>query len=133
MQVTGLLRRLAQLPAQPRYVHVDGLVRAAVRQVPDVREQVTAGCYLSLPQRQVMQQVEFAAAEIERRAVQGGLVTVWVEPEAADGEQVGGRLAAWGRPAEHRTDPGLDLARAERLDHIVVGPGVEHPDDLGLV
>jgi len=37
------------------------------------------------------------------------------------------------RPAEHCADPGLDLARAERLDDVVVRAGVEHPDDLGLV
>jgi len=35
-------------------------------------------------QRQVVQQVELAAAQVQPRAVQGGLVRVDVEPEPAD-------------------------------------------------
>ena len=84
-----MLSGLAELPAQPQHVHVDGLVRAAVGQPPDVGEQVTAGHHLSGPQRQVVQEVELAAAEVERRAVQVGLVPVRVQPQPPDRQQAG--------------------------------------------
>ena len=84
-----MLRGLAELPAQPRHVHVDGLVRSAVGQPPDVGEQVTAGHHLPGPQCQIVQEVELAAAEVERRAVQGGLMPVRVQPQPADRQQAG--------------------------------------------
>jgi hypothetical protein len=82
---------------------------------------------------QVVEQVELAPAQLEPGAVQGGLVCVRVQPQAADLERAGRTRAGAGRPAQHGADPGVDLARAERLDHVVVSPRVEHPDDLGLI
>ena len=35
--------------------------------------------------------------------------------------------------AQHGADAGVELGGAERFDHVVVGAGVEHGDDLGLV
>src|SRR5208282_6357786 len=115
------------------HVHVDGLVGTAVGQPPDVGEQVPAGHYLAGPQRQVMQQVEFAAAQVKRCVVQRSLVPVRIQAQAADGEQAGGGGVARGRTAEYRADPGFDLAWAERLDDVVIRAGVEHPDDVSLV
>ena len=41
--------------------------------------------------------------------------------------------AVAGGAAQHGPDPRVELAGAERLDQVVVGAGVEGPDDLGLV
>ena len=84
VQVPGLLGGLAELAAQPRDVHVHGLVRTAVGQPPDVREQVPPGHHLPGVLRQVVQQVELPAAQVQRDAVQRGLVRVRVEPQPAD-------------------------------------------------
>src|SRR5262249_13965266 len=102
--------------------YVDGLVGAAVRQAPDVREQVAAGHHPPGPQRQGVEQVEFAAAQGQRRVVPRGLVPPQVKPEAADRAQGGAGRGILGRPPKHRANPGLDLSRAERLDHVVVRP-----------
>ena len=36
-------------------------------------------------------------------------------------------------PAQHRADPGDQLARAERLGHIIVGAGLEAADPVALL
>jgi hypothetical protein len=114
-------------------VDVDGLVRAPIRQAPDVGQQVAPGDHLAGVQRQVVQQVELAPAEVQPRPVQGGLVPGRVQPQAADLELASVRRPALGGAAQDRPDPRVDLAGPERLDHIVVGARVQHPDDLCLV
>jgi hypothetical protein len=84
VQVTRLLRGFPELAAQPGDVDIDGLVGAAVGHAPDVSEQVTPGDHLAGMECQVVQQVELAPAQIQWRTVQGGLVPVRVQPQAAD-------------------------------------------------
>jgi len=43
------------------------------------------------------------------------------------------RVATCASTSSLSPHPRLDLAGPEWLDHVVVGAGVEHPDDLGLV
>jgi hypothetical protein len=53
-----------------------------------------------------------------------------IEPQVADLERFAGQRRS--HPPQHRGDPGQQLARAERLGHIVVRAGVEAADAVVL-
>src|SRR5579871_758689 len=84
VDVSRLLRRLAELAAQPRDVHVHRLVGPAVGHPPHVGEQIPPGDHLPGMQREVVQQVELPPAQVERRPIQGRHVRVDVQPQPAD-------------------------------------------------
>nr|BFE73853.1 hypothetical protein GCM10020092_071540 [Actinoplanes digitatis] len=132
MQIAWRLRGLAELAAQPGQVHVDRLVRAAVRHLPNLGEQLPLRDHLPRAGREVVQQVELARREVQLRAVQRGRPGTGVDPQPADGDR-GRFLPDLAASAQHRPDPGVQLRGRERLDHVVVGARVQHPDDLLLV
>jgi hypothetical protein len=79
----------------------------------------------------VVQQVELAGRQVQVGAVEGGRPRARVDAQPADRQRhrgVGGPAAA-----QHRAHPGVELGGGERLDDVVVGPRVQHPDDLLLV
>src|SRR5215470_2966142 len=57
-QVAGLRRRLTELLAQPRQVHIDRVIRAAVRLVPYLGQQLALGDDPAAAGRERVQQVE---------------------------------------------------------------------------
>src|SRR6266702_3904753 len=81
VQVLGPLRALAELAPEPGDELVNGLVGAAVRHPPHVREQFALGHHLPCPHGQVVQQVELASGQVERAAFQRRLVRLNVQPE----------------------------------------------------
>src|SRR5689334_21936620 len=94
VQIARPRGRLPELAAQPRDVHVDGLV-IAVRLMPHLRQQFLAGDHRAGPDGQVRQQVELAAGELQAPAVQLCLPPSLVDAQAADGDNrgCGARLA----------------------------------------
>src|SRR6478672_11867854 len=117
-QVARLGRRLAELAAQPREVHVDGLVRAAPRLAPHLDEQVALGDHLARALGQVGEQVELARRQLDLGAVEVHPPTGQVDRQPADGEG-GGSLAPGGRTPEHRTHAGVELGAGEGLHDVV--------------
>ena len=95
-------------------------------------EQIPPGDHLAHVEREVVQQVEFAPAQIEGPAIEGDLMGVRVQPQAADLDRAAAGAVRLGAPQD-RPDPGLDLARPERLDQIIICARVQRPDDLALV
>jgi hypothetical protein len=132
VQVARLLRGLAELAAQPRQVDVDGLVRAAVGQLPDLGEQLAFAHDAAGAGGEVVQQVELAGRQLQGTAVDAGLPRARVDPQAAD-DDLGVRGTLAGPAPQDGADPGVELGGAEGLDDVVVGARVEHRDDLGLV
>src|SRR5215469_8918181 len=133
VQIAWPLRSLPQFPAQPREVDIHRPVGAAVRQTPDMCEQVPPGDYLPRVESQVVEQLELAPAQVEYRSVERDLMGASVEPKAANLKWLPGPGAARLGPSQDCLDPGLDLVRAEWLDHVVVRSRIQRPDDLGLI
>ncbi|BCB88405.1 hypothetical protein Psuf_057180 [Phytohabitans suffuscus] len=79
----------------------------------------------------MVQQVELARRQVQRRPAQRRLPRARVDPQLADEHR--GLAGVAGAAAQHRAHPGVELGRRERLDHVVVGARVEAADDLGLV
>ena len=97
-------------------------------------EQIPPGDHLARVAGQVVQQVELALAEVKFHAVESGLMGARVQPKAADLKWLGGVLGAVPfRTPQDRPDPGIDLVRPERLDHVIICAGIQRPDDFGLV
>jgi hypothetical protein len=111
-------------------VHVDGLV-IPVGLVPHLGQQLLPGHHHAGPGGQIREQVELAAREVKRGPVQRRLAAGEVDPEAARADHRG--RAARAGPAQLRADAGGQVLAGERLDQVVVGPGVEQPNDLGLL
>src|SRR5580698_10352657 len=82
-QVPRLRGGLAELAAQPRHVHIDGLI-VAVGLMPDLGEQLTPGHDLARPGGQEGQQVEFAARQGQDDSVQAGRAARDLHLQAAD-------------------------------------------------
>jgi hypothetical protein len=80
-----------------------------------------------------VQQVELARRQLQRAAVHARLPAARVDPQPADHDLGVVRVVPAATAAQHGADARVELRRAERLDHVVVGARVEHGDDLGLV
>src|SRR5262249_8810360 len=79
------------------------------------------------------EQLELPEGETELLAIEEDLVGVEVEPEPPALEHLVRRARLLGEaPAEHGVHPGHQLARAERLGHVVVGPELEAEDAVDL-
>src|SRR5262249_41579428 len=120
MQVPGLLRGLAKLAAQPRQVHVEALVGAAIGELPDLDEQLLLGDHGPGPGRKVVQQIELAWRQVKHRTVEEGLASAPVDAKPAhlDHRVLGGLPG----PAQHRPDPGVELRTPVRFHDVVGGP-----------
>ncbi len=84
---------------------------------------------------QVGEEVELAPGEGKFAAGEVGGARGGVDAQVGDledgrarGPRAGGRGTA-----QYGGEPGRELAAGERLHQVVVGPGVEQPDDLGLL
>ena len=130
VQVARRARALAQLAAQPREVRVDRLLGAAVRLVPDLGEELLLGDDGAAVARQVEQEVELLAAQLERLTGERRGARRGIDHEVGDLDR--GRAVAR-EPPQQRSDAGVDLLGRERLHDVLVGAGVEQPDDLPLV
>jgi hypothetical protein len=75
---------LAELASQPGQVHVDGLVGTAQGLLPDLGQQLAAADHLARPTRQVREQVELEAGEIELVAAEGRDTPAGVDVQSAD-------------------------------------------------
>ena len=121
------------LLAQAADVHRHGRL-VAEGPAPDLLEQLVARERLAGVGQEEAQQVELARGEREPTAAEGGGVLGRVHDQVAVGD--GASDAATGPlpgPPQDRVDPEHELARAERLGHVVVGAALEpdHPVGLG--
>src|SRR5215469_3332964 len=132
VQVQRPLGVLAELAPEPGDMHVDGLIGAAIRHLPDVGQQISLGDYLAGSYRQVVQQVELPSGQIEWPTVEPRLVRLAIEPQPSDDDSFASPVLV-DRSPQHRPDPGLDLVSAERLDQVIIGAGVEHAHDIGVL
>src|SRR5690606_1266303 len=84
---------------------------------------------------QVGEQIELAAGQRQLPAGQVRRARGGVDVQVADVQRRRpGRAGVGGcRAAQHGAQPGGELTAGERLDQVVVGAGVEQPDDLGVV
>src|SRR5258705_7245285 len=114
-----------QLAPQVGHEHLDG-VRGGERVVaPDLLEEALAGDDDALVAHEVLEQLELALGEVHRAIRAAHLVRVGVEGQVAHDER---RRAARGAPAQQGPQAGQELLTLERLDEVVVGPGVEPLD-----
>ena len=110
---------------------VHGLLAPAVGDPPDLSEQLALGDDLTGPCHEVGQQVELAGAELQRLPVELSGAPTRIKPQSTDGQLgVGG---AGRRTAQDCADPRVEGVGREGLDHVVVGAGVQCPDDLLVV
>src|SRR5215831_15598326 len=125
--VARAVRVVAQLPAEPRDVHVERLGRAPPLAVPDLPHDLFPRDHLPGVVHQHTQQVELLGGELELVVADPGAPGVRVHPHPLHGA---GLRAA---PAEQGTDPGQKLGQPERLGHVVVGARVEPDHRVHLV
>src|SRR3954463_15144011 len=109
---------LAQLRPQAPDVDVDGAGAAVVLVAPHPAEQRLAREHLARMRREELQQLVLHVGEVERLALDGGLVGLEVEGELAVLDEL--RAGAPTRSPEEVLEPGLELARVERREAEVV-------------
>src|SRR4051794_27353602 len=123
----GVLRVALDLGPQPLDVHVDQPGVGGVPVAPDLLQQHLAGEDLAGFAGQRDQQVELQRGERDLLAVADHLVRGHVDGDLADGQLLG-RLVL-GAP-DPGPDPGHQLLRLERLDHVVVRAGLQAQHDV---
>src|SRR6476659_2275844 len=118
----GVLRVVLDLRPQPLDVHVDQPRVGGVPVAPHLLEEHLAGEHLPGLAGQAHEQVELERRQRDRLAATGHHVAGDVDRQVADRERLRGRVLEAAHP---RPDPGHQLLRLERLDDVVVGPGLE--------
>ncbi len=93
LEIARLGRRLAELAAQPRQVHVDGPVGAAVGLLPHLDQQGALADDLAGALGERQQQVELPPGQLELLAGQGGGAGRLVDQQLADPDRLGRRAA----------------------------------------
>ena len=120
-----------ELAAELADVHVDRARPAGEREPPDPLEDALAPDDDARPLGEVPDQVELACRELDRRAVDRGRPRATVEHHVAGVEDV--VLGLGLRAAQHRMDARDELARRERLRHVVVRAQLEARDAVDLL
>ena len=115
-------RAPVELLAQLAHAHVDGAVAVAVRHPPDPLLQLVAGERAARLAGQHVQQPELGAASGRRRAPSriAGCRSVSITRPGASTRPASRPDGRHPRAAQHRLDPGDQLAHAERLGQVVV-------------
>ena len=121
------LEREAQAPD----VDVDGALLDVDVIAPHLIEQLRARVHALGTREQEAQQPKLGRTERNRPAVDRHAMRRGIELERAGSERFLRRLGR--APPQHRLDPRLELARRERLGHVVVDPRFEAGDLVGFV
>src|SRR5256885_5015352 len=129
LQHAGIAAGVVQLAAQRLDVHVDGAIANDHVAAPDSVEDLAALEDPARAAQEERQQVELRAREREVVLANGRLAGARIQRELAGAERLLLRLSALRRPPQDRPDPRRDLARRERLEHVVVGADLQadHP------
>jgi hypothetical protein len=106
----------------------------AERPVPHLLQQLLAAERRARPLQQEGEQVELAGGQREQPATEARLVRGQVDDQVAVADDPGG-VRAQGRTAaaQDRVDAEHQLARAERLAHVVVSAELQAGDPVRLV
>ncbi len=73
-----------ELAAQPREMHIDCAIFTSMRLVPDLGEEFALGHDPTAPYREVMQQIELFAGEVELPTGQGCSAVTSIDLKVAD-------------------------------------------------
>src|ERR1700730_10507727 len=121
---------VAELAPDAVGVDLQVVVFAAVTGTPDVLQDHPAGADLSRVPSEVGKEVEFFGREVEGTAVEGGLAVDEVEMQGP-GVEVGRAIFVTVPDpvvAERDLHPGVELAHAEWLGHVVIGAVLKRVD-----
>src|SRR5262245_2559683 len=123
-------RGFAELAAELAHVDVHRARVPRERIAPDALEQLVSREHDPAMVEQLPEQVELLRRQLDLRVADLHLTAAGVDDELAVPQLGGLGLPPLRRRApQDRLDPGDELARIERLRHVVVGPDLE-PDDL---
>ena len=125
--------RAPSLRAQPAHVRVDGPLARAVAPAPDVGEQLLARVDDAGARGEQRQQVELGRGQVHRLAADLHPAGRGVELEHADPQRVAGGRGPPLDPPQQRAHARHQLARRERLGHVVVGADAEPDEHVGLL
>ncbi len=112
-------------------MHVDGAFLHVHAAAPHVVEQLGAGVDPLRMGHEEVQQAVLGGADRHRRVVDEHAVGGAVDAHRADHDAA--VLVVLAGAAHHRADPGQQLARRERLDHVVVHAGLQAADAVVLL
>jgi hypothetical protein len=121
--------RLERL-AQAADVHVDGALLDVVVAAPHVVEQLRARVDAVGVRHEEMQQPVLGGADVHRLVAGVHAVRGAVQAQPAHRHRAVGVVVA--RAAQHGLDARQQLARRERLDHVVVGTQLQSEDPVDL-
>src|SRR4051812_16301518 len=110
-----------ELSSEVGHEDLDGVRDREGVVAPDLVEQALARDHEPLVAHEVLEQLELALGELDPPLTPEHLVGVRVQREVADRQR---RHAARRSPAQQRPQAGEQLLTLERLDEVVVGPGV---------
>jgi hypothetical protein len=127
----GLGRISLDLPAEVGDMRVDGSLEAVVGETERRLDELTPAERTPRLLRECREQGELPWRDLDRIAVEPNLVCAEVDLEQPDPKELGRGFARSGT-AEHCANPRRKLARAERLDDVVVRPEVESDEDVVL-
>src|SRR5262249_28726762 len=114
-------------------MNVDRLVLAHGRLPPYFLQQLSPRYDPPRPGGQVREQIELLTGKRQRLLVKVRLSLSKVDPKRTGVDHGGFVPARPTGPPQHRSEPGVQVRTGERLDHVVVGTGLEQPYDLRLV
>src|SRR5690242_1656656 len=121
----------------PEPSHVDGHGRLVTeRPAPDVLEEFGAAEDPAGVTHEEHEQIELPYGQRDVPLAQPDDAAGDVHGEVAVDQRLGRRRGGrpgWRRPAQHGTDPQYELARRERLGHVVVGADLEPEYAVGLL
>jgi hypothetical protein len=127
--VARIVRVDFELLPQPLDRVVDGAGRGLGGIAPDFAEQLAAMDDESPPLGEIEQQIELTAAEVDRAARIVGTQVLKIDDDPAEPDADDGAPC----PPEEGVQPRLELVEVERLGDVVVGAGLEAPEDVGLL
>jgi hypothetical protein len=126
----GVAGSSPSLRLQPAHVDVERLRRPEPVLVPDAAHQVLAADDAAGVARELGEQVELLAAELDLLPADADPARGQVDVEVVHRDRR--RLLGPGGPAQHGADARDHLRGAERLDDVVVGAELEADDAVGL-
>ncbi len=126
---TGQAARLGLAP-QVHDVHVERVRRRLEVQAPHLPQDLVAGEHLPGVGEEHFEQQVLDAGEVEPVAGPGCLPAQGVHAQVAEGEDAAAALGVRAASSQQRPHPGEQLVEFERLDRVVVRPGVQAGDAI---
>ena len=127
----GSARRVPELASDRPDVDAEIVALVRVPRPPHAAQQPLVGQELPRVGHERFEERVLGLGEVDPLAVEGHQLPPEVDLERPEVERRGLGLVG-GAPPQRGAQPGEDLLHPERLGHVVVGPGVERRDLVGL-